>query len=194
MKWRKSLLSRLKRYISQLTVLGFNSQKIVGGPSIIFHRYHEKDVTRIRGKDLCKKVIGYDANSLYLFCLAQEMPTGFYSLLEKKNEYKREVRYSRESIQWLDYIMRRDTFSIKHAENGGENRIGNYLVDGYHEPTNTIYEYHGCFYHKHFCHRWYNEKKWGETIERKQALKELGYNVVSITSCEWLKQTESKVW
>ena len=74
------------------------------------------------------------------------MPTGFNSLLEKKNDYKREVRYSRESIQWLDYIMRRDNIDIKHAENGGEKRIGNYLVDGYHEPTNTIYEYHGCFY------------------------------------------------
>ena len=40
---------------------------IVGGPSIIFHRYHEKDVTLIKGKYLCKKVIGYDANSLYLY-------------------------------------------------------------------------------------------------------------------------------
>ena len=33
-------------------------ENIVGGPSIIFHRYHEKDVTRVKGKDFCKKVIG----------------------------------------------------------------------------------------------------------------------------------------
>ena len=29
---------------------------IVGGPSIIFHRYHEKVITLIKGKNLCKKV------------------------------------------------------------------------------------------------------------------------------------------
>ena len=52
-------------------------ENIVGCPSIIFHRYHEKDVTSIKGKYLCKKVIGFDANSLYLHCLAQKMPTGF---------------------------------------------------------------------------------------------------------------------
>ena len=40
---------------------------IVGGPAIIFHRYHEKNVTRIRGgSELCRKIVGYDANALYL--------------------------------------------------------------------------------------------------------------------------------
>ena len=44
---------------------------IVGGPSIVFHRYHERDVTTIRPTDYeepktCKKIIGYDANALYL--------------------------------------------------------------------------------------------------------------------------------
>jgi hypothetical protein len=45
---------------------------IVGGPSIVFHRYHEIDVTSIRPRDYeepkaCKKIIGYDANALYLW-------------------------------------------------------------------------------------------------------------------------------
>ena len=47
---------------------------IVGGPAQGFTRYHEKDITRIRshiygekGK-LTEVVIGYDANSLYLYC------------------------------------------------------------------------------------------------------------------------------
>ena len=38
-------------------------RNIVGGPSIIFHRYHEANKTRIRGDKLCKKVLGYDANA-----------------------------------------------------------------------------------------------------------------------------------
>ena len=45
---------------------------VVGGPSLVFTRYHEKGVTNIRGGDQkCEKVLGFDANSLYLWCLAQ---------------------------------------------------------------------------------------------------------------------------
>ena len=39
---------------------------IVGGPAIIFHRYHEKNVTKIRAGETCRSVVGYDANALYL--------------------------------------------------------------------------------------------------------------------------------
>ena len=66
---------------------------IVGGPSIIFNRYHEANKTRIRdGDKLCKKIIGYDANALYLWAIAQEMPTGnhihikTYNLKQLKND------------------------------------------------------------------------------------------------------------
>ena len=60
----------------------------VGGPSIVFHRFHEKDVPTIsdvvckdekyilqkEGK-LIKKIVGFDANALYLWSLSQDMPT-----------------------------------------------------------------------------------------------------------------------
>ncbi|GMF36857.1 unnamed protein product [Phytophthora lilii] len=49
---------------------------IAGGPSIIFNRYAKRNETLIRGGKLCKKVIGYDANALYLWCLGNEMPCG----------------------------------------------------------------------------------------------------------------------
>ena len=59
---------------------------IVGGPSIIFNRYHEAGKTYIRnGNKQCKKIIGYDANALYLWAIAQEMPTGQH---EHVQEYK----------------------------------------------------------------------------------------------------------
>ena len=59
-----------------------------GGPSIVFNRYHENDVTKItrvrrkgdkyildkEGK-LIKKIVGFDANALYLYSLMQGMPT-----------------------------------------------------------------------------------------------------------------------
>ena len=56
----------------------------IGGPSIIFNRYHETDKTFIRnvemtGKNLksklCKKVVRYDANAMYLWAIMQDMPT-----------------------------------------------------------------------------------------------------------------------
>lgn len=50
---------------------------IAGGPSIIFKRYAKVNETTIRNGDkLCKKVIGYDANALYLWALGNDMPCG----------------------------------------------------------------------------------------------------------------------
>jgi hypothetical protein len=41
---------------------------IVGGPSIIFNRDHEAYKTYIpNGDKMCKTIIGYDANALYLW-------------------------------------------------------------------------------------------------------------------------------
>lgn len=51
---------------------------LVGGASIIFNRYSEKNKTKIRGGKTCKKILGLDANALYLGAIAQEMPTGEY--------------------------------------------------------------------------------------------------------------------
>ena len=49
----------------------------VGCPAIVFHRYHEKDVTKIRGGELCRAIVGYDENALYLWAIMQDMPTGW---------------------------------------------------------------------------------------------------------------------
>ncbi|GMF38193.1 unnamed protein product [Phytophthora lilii] len=49
---------------------------IAGGPSIIFNRYAKRNETKIRGGKVCKKIIGYDANALYLWALGNEMPCG----------------------------------------------------------------------------------------------------------------------
>ncbi len=49
---------------------------VVGGLSIVWTRLHVKDHTRIRnGPKFVKRVIGWDANSLYLHC-QRSLPTG----------------------------------------------------------------------------------------------------------------------
>ena len=54
---------------------------VTGGPSIVFTRYHEAGVTRIRSHQfsdahLCRQMLGYDANALHLSTMAKEMPYG----------------------------------------------------------------------------------------------------------------------
>ncbi|KAG3073056.1 hypothetical protein PC121_g8755 [Phytophthora cactorum] len=55
---------------------------IAGGPSIIFNRYAKRNETKIRGGKVCKKIIGYDANALYLWTLGNEMPCGRLTTIE----------------------------------------------------------------------------------------------------------------
>ena len=77
---------------------------IVGGPAIIFHRYHEKNVTRIRGgSELCRKIEGYDANALYLWSIMQDMPTGWYTRRREENKFRPQQAqpYGQMAIQWL---------------------------------------------------------------------------------------------
>ena len=54
---------------------------IVGGPSIVFKRFHEAGVTQIRPHRFkktkkCRRIIGYDANALYLSTMLRDMPGG----------------------------------------------------------------------------------------------------------------------
>ena len=69
---------------------------IVGGPSLIFTRYHEKGVTRIRQNEYredarkCQSIVGYDANALYLWSLMQDMPTRWYMRRREENEFRPE--------------------------------------------------------------------------------------------------------
>ena len=63
---------------------------LTGGLSNIFHRCQIKDKTPIRNnaKHIVKRVVGYDANSLYLSSNGKEMPTGMpqiYRIDKKTN-------------------------------------------------------------------------------------------------------------
>ena len=77
---------------------------IVGGPAIIFHRYHEKGITKIRGgEELCRKIEGYDANALYIWAIMQDMPTGWYTRRREENGFRPQQAqpYGQMAIQWL---------------------------------------------------------------------------------------------
>ena len=123
---------------------------IVGGPAIIFHRYHEKDVTKIRGGgETCRAIVGYDANALYLWALMQDMPTGWYVRRREENGFRPQQAqpYGQMAIQWLTRESDRTGCTIRHQVNGREKRIGKLPVDGWCAETRTAYQFHGCYFH-----------------------------------------------
>ncbi|KAE8961417.1 hypothetical protein PR001_g30048, partial [Phytophthora rubi] len=63
-------------------IYGKMKANIAGGPSIVFNRYAKRNETKIHGGKLCKKIIGYDANALYLWALGNEMPCGRLTTIE----------------------------------------------------------------------------------------------------------------
>lgn len=84
---------------------------------------------------------------------------------------------------------------IQHSENEFKIPGTNYFVDGYCQETNTIYEFHGDFWHgnpKLYLSSEYhpiNKKTFGELYEktmiRENTIRDLGYSVVSIWEREW---------
>lgn len=106
-------------------------------------------------------------------------------------------RYSKMQIEWLTHVSNCNQIHIIHAENSHEYHIPNVgFVDGYCPETNTVYEFHGDFYHGHPSK--YNstdinplvEKTYGElytrTLERDNLIVSLGYNLVSMWEHEYL--------
>ena len=80
---------------------------MVGGPAQVFTRYHEKVITRIRShvygekSKLTKDIIGYDANSLYLYFSGDVMPCGKDTLVVNKKPFdqKRIARFSKDILK-----------------------------------------------------------------------------------------------
>jgi hypothetical protein len=107
--------------------------------------------------------------------------------------------YSKEAIKWLDYVANQSNppIVIKHAENGGEYAIryrsNTYFADGYCAETNTVYEFHGSYWHGDPTVYQREEmllsktagQLYDETIERENIIKSLGYNLVVMWESEW---------
>lgn len=98
--------------------------------------------------------------------------------------------YSKLQINWIENIMKSENINIRHALSvGGEYYIpgiGN--VDGFCSETNTVYEFHGDFWHGNpdkfpadkehpLMYKTYGEL-YNKTLLRDQKIRDLGYNLV----------------
>ena len=61
--------------------------------------------------------------------------------------YRPKDKQSILALKWLSYTAEKNNIYIQHARNAGEKRVGNYLLDGYHQESNTVYEINGCYWH-----------------------------------------------
>jgi len=103
--------------------------------------------------------------------------------------------FSQKQLDWLNYIAKRDNIYIQHAMNDGEFRIGKYLVDGFCKETNTVYEFHGDFFHgnpkfyKPFDINPLTKKMYGDlyitTLEKAVYIMNQGYILIMIWEYDW---------
>ena len=184
-----------------------------GSPSIIFHRHHEAGKTKIREAQKSyaakpfEKIVGYDANALYLWALIQDMPTGSSSRRLADNEFKPK-RSVRLAIEWLEWVAHKEEIHIRHQLSNAEKRIGGRKlpVDGFNAQTQTVYQFHGCYWHGHDCAlnrgKEFNEKRKKpmaeireETRANAEYIKKQGYRVVEMWECHWrdMKKTNREL-
>ena len=175
---------------------------IVGGPAIIFHRYHEKNVTRIRGgSEPCRSIVGYDANALYLWALMQDMPTGWYVRRREENGFRPQQAqpYGQMAVQWLTWEAAKNGCTIRHQVNGREKRIGKLPVDGWCAETRTAYQFHGCYFHG--CTNCYEPQETNtlngktmatllEDTKKNTAYLRRHVHVVEMWECEWKRERD----
>jgi len=106
-------------------------------------------------------------------------------------------KYSKGQIEWLNFLSSYYNINIYHAENIGEFLIPTtkYRADGYCQDTNTIFEYHGKFWHGSPIHYDSNQinkitnctfgELYEKTLEKEFKIYGLGYKLITIWDYEW---------
>ena len=82
---------------------------------LVFHRHHEKDVTRLRELDYgpaahtCRSIVDFEANGLYLWALSQDMPTGTYTRRCADNNFcpGNVYFFGKMAMEWLEWCQNR---------------------------------------------------------------------------------------
>ena len=187
--------------------------QLTGGLSLIFCRLAISGETKIRSHEIdnpetVKKVLGLDANSLYLYAIAQNNPTGYFCRYKEEEDFRPDFcsKFGFQFYQWLSYVAYKENTFLQTRFNMGERRVSKYSlpVDGYSEQQNTVYQFLGCFFHS--CDRCNTNRNSDgsleethplkniphedirkETADNRKKLEEEGFRMVEMRECEWLK-------
>ena len=97
--------------------------QLTGGLSLIFCRLAISGETKIRSHEIdnpetVKKVLGLDANSLYLYAIAQNNPTGY----KEEEDFRPDPcsKFGFQSYQWLSYVAYKENTFLQTRFNMGK--------------------------------------------------------------------------
>jgi len=111
--------------------------------------------------------------------------------------------HSKPQIKWLNFLSKYYNINIQHAENDREYLIPEtkYRADGFCKENNTIYEFHGDFWHGNpniykdndinIITKCSYKELYEKTLKKEEILKKLGYNLVVIWESDWKKINKS---
>jgi hypothetical protein len=96
--------------------------------------------------------------------------------------------------EWLEWMMSQyPGLHIRHAFNGPEKRVGarRLPVDGWDKQSNTVYQFHGCYWHGHDCPMGKSQgeearlKRWTRTVLTSSYIRLCGHFLVEVWECVW---------
>ena len=117
--------------------------------------------------------------------------------------YQNHESTSVKAILWLKYISKKFNITIQHSRNGGEKKIENYKLDGWHEQSQSAYEFHGCVFHG--CPKCYNETTFNARknepmkltymnhLKRINFIRERVRNLIEIWECDYNNMVKNDV-
>ena len=160
--------------------------KLVGDSDWVPAKYMDGRMKVLRGDQWVSEAEVVIGEKEFVCSPIAKIPPGGYKI----------DQYSKSSIQYLEWVSRREGVKIQHALNGGEVGLPGtrYKVDGYCHETNTSYEFHGCVFHgcprcfpedreetKHPLTRQSMSELYALTMKKKSYIEEKGMKYV----CMW---------
>ena len=161
------------------------------------------DCVNIHGDLYCYSKLNY-INAITKFEVICKNHGSFYTnvpnhIYKKTGCPKCSSNHSKSQIQWLNFIQLKNNITIQHAENSNEFQLPNtkFKADGYCQETNTIYEFHGDYWHGNptvFCSNEFNKttkcsfgELYQQTLKREQYIRDMGFNLITIWESDWIK-------
>ena len=108
------------------------------------------------------------------------------------------------ATEWLEWKAHEGGIFIRHQMNNTEKRIGERKipVDGFHGPSQTVFQFHGCWWHGRNCYltkgKEINEKRKKPMVELREEtttnskyIRDQGYNLVEMWECQWRRMKKN---
>ena len=187
-------------------------EDMVRAPSVVFTRKAVVNEAFVRkSSNLCKTIVGIDANQLHPYSMCQPMPTGLYSRWEYDSATNRFTAHQNESRSYenmgLSYFQgsRPDCTIESNVTTGWQKKIDCFSVDGVCYHCNTVFEAMRCCYHYCPCQEARpfltdtdierGVKKRQQDVMRREYIQQEGYQIVEMWECEWwsLYKTDASV-